>query len=159
MTEFGATNNLQNITEVIQQADLPNMGWLEWAYTGNDPTSTAPNAQALVYNPALPPTGDNVNAAKLAALAEPYPQVVAGTPKFWAFRRGKFQLSYVTERADHHGSFIPGEQTIISAPPIEYPNGYQVSVKGGQVTSAPGAALLPVVADPGANTVEVVVAP
>ncbi|WP_183155193.1 cellulase family glycosylhydrolase [Mycobacterium kansasii] len=157
MTEFGATNHLKNITEVIQQADLQNMGWLEWAYTGNDPTSTAPNAQALVYNPALPPTGDNVNTAKLAALAEPYPQVVAGTPKFWAFRRGEFQLSYTTERADHHGSFVSGEQTVISVPPIEYPNGYQVSVKGGQVTSAPGAALLTVVADPGASTVEVVV--
>ncbi|WP_279637707.1 hypothetical protein [Mycobacterium innocens] len=47
----------------------------------------------------------------------------------------------------------------MSVPPIEYPNGYQVSVKAGQVTSASGAALLTVVADPGANTVEVVVAP
>ncbi len=149
MTEIGATNNLQNITEVIQQADLRHTGWLEWAFTGNAPTSTAVNAQALVYNPELPPTGDNVNTAKLPALAEPYPQVVAGTPKLWAFRRGKFQLPYATERADHHGGFVSGEQTIISVPPVEYPNGYQVSVKGGQVTSAPGAALLTIVADPG----------
>ncbi|MBY0391302.1 MAG: hypothetical protein K2X56_25235 [Mycobacterium pseudokansasii] len=159
MTEFGATTNLQNITEVIPQADLQNMGWLEWAYTGNDPTSTASDAQALVYNPALPPTGDNVNTAKLAVLAEPYPRVVGGTPKFWAFRVGKFQLSYSTERADYHGSFVSGEQTVISVPAIEYPNGYQVNVKGGQVTSAAGATLLTIVADPGASTVEVVVAP
>lgn len=130
MTEFGATNNLQNITEVLQQADLQHMGWLEWAYTGNDPTSTAPNAQALVYNPELPPSAE----------------ASSNCPT----RSG---------RPDHHGSFVSGEQTIISVPPVEYPNGFPFSVKGGQVTSAPGAALLTVVADPGANTVEVVVAP
>ena len=29
-------------------------GWLEWAYTGNDPTSSSPNGQALVLDPSKP---------------------------------------------------------------------------------------------------------
>ena len=43
--------------------------------------------------------------------------------------------------------------------PIEYPNGYHVSVKGGQVVSAPNAPVLAVVADAGADSVDVVVTP
>ena len=86
-----------------------------------------------------PPTGANVNTPKLAVLAAPYPQVVAGTPTFWSFRSSTFRLLYSTERADHGGRFGPGAQTLISMPPIEYPNGYQVFAIGGQVTSAPNA--------------------
>jgi endoglycosylceramidase len=42
-------------------------------------------------------------------------------------------------------------------PAIEYPSGYQVTVTGGQAVSAPGAAVLTVVANAGADTVDVVV--
>jgi endoglycosylceramidase len=44
-------------------------------------------------------------------------------------------------------------------PPVEYPGGYQVSVTGGQVVSAPNAPVLAVVANAGAGRVDVVVAP
>jgi endoglycosylceramidase len=44
-------------------------------------------------------------------------------------------------------------------PPVEYPNGYQVSVAGGQVVSAPNAPVLAVVANAGVDSVDVVVAP
>ncbi|MGO9925933.1 MAG: cellulase family glycosylhydrolase [Mycobacterium sp.] len=159
LTEFGATDDLANLAEVMRHADHHKMGWLEWAYTGNDKTSSSPTLQALVYDPSQPPTGSNVNTAKLAVLAAPYPQVVAGTPRDWSFRSGTFRLCYSTERADRQGRFAPGAQTFISVPPIEYPSGYQVSVTGGQVVSAPNAPVLAVVANAGADTVDVLVTP
>lgn len=159
LTEFGATDDLPNLREVMHHADRHRMGWLEWAYTGNDKTSASPNGQALVFDPSQPPTGANVNTAKLAVLAAPYPQVVAGTPKLWSFRSGTFRLCYSTERPDRGGRFGPGAQTMVSVPGIEYPNGYRVTVKGGQVVSAPNAPVLTVEAGAGADTVEVVVTP
>ncbi|BDB44408.1 hypothetical protein [Mycobacterium kiyosense] len=159
MTEFGATDDLPNLREVLHHADRHRLSWLEWAYTGNDKTSSSPNGQALVFDPSQPPTGGNVNTAKLAVLAAPYPQVVAGTPGSWSFRSGTFRLCYSTERPDHGGRFAPGAQTLVSVPAIEYPNGYRVNIKGGQVVSAPNAPVLTVVANAGADSVEVVVTP
>src|SRR6201998_4456429 len=159
MTEFGATNDLKNLAEVMRHADRHRMSWLEWAYTGNDKTSSSPTDQALVFDPSQPPTGGNVNAAKLAVLAAPYPQVVAGTPREWSFTSGAFRLRYSTERADRQGRFGPGAQTFVSVPAIEYPNGYRVSIEGGQVVSAPNAPVLAVVADAGADAVALVVTP
>jgi endoglycosylceramidase len=112
-----------------------------------------------VTNPALPPTGDNVDTAKLAALAQPYPEAVAGTPNSWSLDNGTFQLSYSTEMADGQGSFPTGAQTDISVPAIEYPDGYQVSVTGGEVVSAPNASELVIASDNGATTVNVTVSP
>ncbi|MGH3560833.1 MAG: glycoside hydrolase family 5 protein, partial [Mycobacterium sp.] len=83
MTEFGATSNQSEIANTMNTANQNGISWMEWAFTGqNDITTTAspPSSESLVYNPALPPTGDNVNTATLTTLAEPYPQVVSGTP-------------------------------------------------------------------------------
>jgi endoglycosylceramidase len=44
-------------------------------------------------------------------------------------------------------------------PAIVFPNGYQVSVTGGQVVSAPNAPVLVVTSNDGASTVNVVVSP
>ena len=159
LTEFGATDDLANLAGVLQLADDHRIGWLEWAYTGHDKTSSSPDDQALVFDPGQPPTGSNVNTAKLAVLAAPHPRLVAGTPTHWSFDSGTFRLSYSTERADHRGRFSPGAQTLISVPAIEYPSGYQVTVKGGQVVSAAGAGVLTVAADAGAASVEVTVTP
>ena len=46
LTEFGATNDLPNIAEMVGLADKYRLGWLEWAYTGNDKTSASPDGQA-----------------------------------------------------------------------------------------------------------------
>ncbi len=159
LTEFGATNDLANLAGVLQRADQDRTGWLEWAYTGNDKTSSSPTDQALVFDPSQPPTGSNVNTAKLAVLAAPYPQVIAGTPKSWSFSSGTFKLSYSTERVDHQGRFSPTEQTNISVPPVQYPSGYHVTVTGGQVVSAANAPVLTVVANAGADSVDVTVTP
>ena len=87
---------------------------------------------------------------------EPYPQVISGIPDSYSFDNGSFQFSYSTEEADGLGSFPAGSQTTISVPSVEFPDGYQVSVTGGEVMSAPNAAEL-VIASSGASSVTVTV--
>jgi endoglycosylceramidase len=160
MTEFGATNNQTDIADAMDDANKDLISWTEWAFTGeNDITTTASpsSIESLVFNPELPPTGDNVNTATLDTLAEPYPQVISGTPTSYSFDNGTFDFSYSTEEADGLGSFPAGSQTTISVPAVEFPNGYEVSVTGGQVVSAPDAPELVIASDNGASTVTVVV--
>ncbi|MEO6794719.1 MAG: cellulase family glycosylhydrolase [Mycobacterium sp.] len=159
MTEFGATNTIPTITAGINSANQHLIGWTEWAYSGNDITSASPDGQALVLDPSKPPIGDNVNFDKLDALAQPYPQLISGTPTSWSFSNGTFAFSYSTDHADGSGSFGAGAQTTISVPPGQYPNGYSVSVTGGHVTSMSGASVLTINSDAGASAVTVTVTP
>ena len=140
----------------MQSADQRLISWAMWAYTGvGDITTTGSgNKEALVYDPAKPPVGDNVNTSSLQTLAVPYPQAISGTPKAWSFKDGTFTFSYSTAKVDGSGSFAAGSLTTISVPAVEYPNGYTVSVTGGHVVSAPEAPQLVVASDDGATTVE-----
>jgi len=157
ITEFGATNDLPNIAGTMSLADKYRAGWLEWAYTGHDKTSSSPDGQALVLDPSQPPTGANVLADKLKVLAEPYPQAVAGTPSSWSWSGGTFQLAWSTARADGTGRFGAGAETDVAVPAVQFPAGYRVTVTGAQVTSAPGAPTLRLVGLPGATDVSVTV--
>ena len=157
MTEFGATSDLANLAGDVAKADRNMLGWTEWAYSGNDKTSSSPDGQALVLDPSQPPTGANVLTAKLKTLAEPYPQAVAGTPRSWSFTGGTFTLTYSTARADGTGTFPAGAITSVAVPAIQYPNGYAVTVSGGHVISAPNASTLQVASDPAAGTITVTV--
>ncbi len=159
MTEFGATNSQSSLSASTQPVDADLTGWTEWTYSGQGDITTAgnPNTESLVYDPAQPPTGDNVNTANLTTLAEPYPQTVSGTPTSMSFTGGTFTFSYSTQRADGTGSFAAGAQTVISVPTVEFPSGYQVSVTGGQAVSDPDAPALVIASDAGAGTVDVVV--
>jgi endoglycosylceramidase len=159
MTEFGATNSQSSLTASIQPADQDLMSWTEWAYCGQGDITIAgnTNAESLVYNPGLPPTGDNVNTTNLTTLAEPYPQAISGTPNSFSFTNGTFAFNYSTEKADGSGSFPAGAQTDISVPTVEFPNGYQASITGGPVVSASNAPVLVIASDDGATTVNVVV--
>ncbi len=162
MTEFGASSNQSEIIDPMQGADQHLFSWTEWAYSGQGDITTfasPPSSESLVYDPSQPPVGANVNTATLATLAEPYPQVVSGTPISWSFGNGTFQFSYATEKVDGLASFPAGSQTTISVPAVEFPNGYQVSVTGGEVLSAPNAPQLVIASDADANTVNVVVTP
>jgi endoglycosylceramidase len=146
----------------MDPADQNLMGWTEWAYTGQNDITTSANPsslESLVYNPELPPTGDNVNTANLETLAEPYPQEISGTPSSFSFENGIFHFSYSTQEADGLGSFPAGSETTISVPSVEFPNGYTVSVTGGEVISAPNAAELIIASNSGASTVSVTVSP
>jgi endoglycosylceramidase len=157
LTEFGATMDLSNLTEMVGLADRYRTGWLEWAYSGNDITSSSPSGQALVLDPSQPPTGANVLTDKLKALAEPYPQAVAGTPTSWSFQDGVFRLTFTIARADGTGSFGAGAQTEIAVPAVQYPSGYHVAVVGASVVSAANAPTLRLATLPGYASVQVIV--
>jgi endoglycosylceramidase len=162
MTEFGATSNQAQLSAPMLGADSHLIGWTEWAYSGQGDITTSaspPSSESLVYNPELLPTATNVNTANLETLAEPYPQVISGTPTSYSFENGTFDFSYSTQEADGLGSFPGGSQTTISVPTVEFPNGYDVSVTGGQVVSAPDAPDLVIASDNGASAVTVVVTP
>jgi endoglycosylceramidase len=160
MSEFGATSDLSNLAEITALADKNRLGWMEWAYSGNDITSSSPNGQALVLNPAQPLTGSNVLTPKLKILAEPYPQAVAGTPTSWSFTGGVFTLKYTTTKvANPLARFAAGATTVVSTPAIEFPTGYTVTVTGGHVTSAANASVLTVASNVGASAVTVTVTP
>ena len=159
MNEFGATSDASTLTKEMSAGDRYLMGWAEWAYTGKGDITGSPDVEGLVYDPALPPTGDNVNSGNLAILASPYPQVVSGTPSAWSFKNGTFDFSYSTAKVDGSGAFDEGALSTISVPAVEYPNGYQAAVTGGHVVSAPNAAQLVIASDPGATAVSVVVSP
>jgi endoglycosylceramidase len=160
ITEFGASSTQSAIVASMRPADKYLMSWTEWAYSSQGDTTTnatPPSLESLVYDPSLPPTGDNVNTANLATLAAPYPQQISGTPNAWSFADRTFSFSYSTARVDGSGNFAAGSQTIISTPAVEFPNGYQVTVTGGHVVSDPGAPQLVIASDDGASTVSVVV--
>jgi len=157
LTEWGATTDLANLTELRQLADHFQLSWLEWAYTGNDKTSASPNGQALVLDPAQPPTGANVLTDKLGVLAEPYPQAVAGTPSSWSWRNGVFSLTYSTARPAGFGRFPAGSVTQIAAPAIQFPSGYTVAVTGATVVSPANASTLLIASSTGATTITVTV--
>ena len=126
MNEFGATDKVSELTTEAQSADKRLMSWAVWAFTGvGDITTTGSgNAEALVFDPALPPTGANVNTSNLKTLATPYPQAVSGTPKAFSHKDGTFTFSYSTARVDGSGDFDAGSPTTISVPAIAYPDGY-----------------------------------
>jgi len=159
MSEFGATDNTTAISATMQPADQNLLGWTEWSYSGSNDITGSPDTEGLVYDPNLPPVGDNVNTGNLETLAQPYPQLVAGTPNSWSFENGVFQFSYSTEHVDGSGDFAAGSQTVISVPSVEFPNGYQVSVTGGEVVSGANATQLIIASDSGADTVTVTVSP
>jgi endoglycosylceramidase len=156
MTEFGATQDQDNLAEMVGLADQHLLGWTEWAYTGHDKTSTSPDGQALVLDPAKPPTGSNVERAKLKALAEVYPQVVAGTPTSYSYADRVFELRYGTVRVTG-GRFAAGSITEVAVPHIQYPHGYRVHATGARVVSSPGARTLRLASRAGAKTVTVTV--
>ncbi|QZH69349.1 cellulase family glycosylhydrolase [Mycolicibacterium farcinogenes] len=160
MGEFGATSDPDALAAETQAADAKQISWADWAYSGiGEITSSAsPSDQSLVYDPSLPPVGDNVNTSNLQALSKPYPQVVSGTPQGWTVSEdGTFTFSYSTERVDGTGAFAAGSQTTISTPAVQYPNGYEVVVTGGHVISSPNDPRLVIASDPGATVVTVTV--
>lgn len=163
ITEFGATTRTDILQRQTEEARRQRIGWYHWAYQGIDPATAAkhPEDQAIVKNPAQPPTGDNVQWGTLLSLEEPYPQSVAGTPEHWDFDRNArvFTAAWSPSRADGAGVFGDQDATTIWLPRHLYGSQYRVDVDGGWVVSAPGARKLLVVAEPGAQRVSVRVHP
>lgn len=160
LTEFGSGGGDAVIGSTAHFADQAQIGWTEWEYSAQGDITTTGNGMGwLIDDPSQPLIGDNIDSAKLAVLAEPFPQQVSGTPDSWSFTNGTFQFSYATQGVDGLGSFPAGSQTEISVPTVEFPNGYSVIVTGGEVVSAPNATELVIASNTGATAVSVTVSP
>jgi endoglycosylceramidase len=175
LSEFGATDDLDTIGQNVKQADQHMVSWEYWHYCEClDPTTSGSGTQAIVIDPNQAPSGANVKQAKLDVLAEPYPQVVAGTPSGYAFDRptGTFNLAYSTKsptgrnfarrpakRSRSKAKKAKFRQTQIFLGRDRYPSGYTVNVNGGGIASKPKAGLLRVIACPGRRNVTVAVSP
>ena len=161
LSEFGATRDLETLERITGYADEHMVSWQEWHYCGcDDPTTSGPgDVQALVKDPGAPPRGDNVFRDKLAALARPYPQVVAGTPQRFSFDPGskRFELAYTRRRASGSGRFRRG-RTVVFLPRIQYPHGYRAQIDGAVDVSGRGQRLI-LRPDRGTRRVALTVAP
>jgi endoglycosylceramidase len=161
LTEFGASDNLVSLTDMVDRAAKHRIGWQYWAYCGcGDPTTTgAGDKQALVLDPQQAPTGSNVKTDKLRVLAIPHPTAVSGTPTSYVFDRtsGRFELVFSPAKAAGDGSFGTGAQTTIAVPEIHYPDGYTATATGASVVSPPNAPELVVEQDAGTAPIRVVV--
>lgn len=162
-TEFGATDDVPYLEQMVARGDSEMVPWLEWAYCGcHDPTDTGPgNKEAIVIDPTKPPIGANLVLPTLRALVEPYPQVIAGTPVAWGFDRSTrtFTLRFTTARVDGQGPFPAFALTEVAAPALLYSGRYSALAVGAAIVSRPGAPLLVIAACPGATTVSVTVTP
>jgi endoglycosylceramidase len=164
MSEWGATDDSPSLLGPLALADQHMMSWQEWHYCGcDDPTTTGSgDKQAIVLDPAKPPTGSNLKTSTLDVITRPYPRVVSGTPVSWSFDPAskKFSLAYSTARAAAPSKrFRPGAVSEMFVPARQYPHGYAASVHGGSIVSKPGAAVLRVAACRGVDGVTVTVTP
>jgi endoglycosylceramidase len=164
LTEFGATDDRGSLLGPLQLADQHMMSWQEWHYCGcDDPTTTGSGeTQAIVKDPAKPPSGDNLKTDTLGVLSRPYPRLIAGRPDSWSFDPDTRQFTFGYDprrRIDGTGPVGFGSQSEIVMPKRQYPNGYAPDVRGGAVVSPPGAAVLRVAACSAADVVYVTVVP
>ncbi|MGA2011899.1 MAG: cellulase family glycosylhydrolase [Solirubrobacteraceae bacterium] len=160
LTEFGSTPFAGDLSGMVARADAGMVPWLEWSFCPcEDPTGASPDP--IVRDPHQPLVGANLGALALHTLVEPYPQVIAGTPRAWRFdRAGRvFALRYSTSRAGRRGRFAAGSVTEIATPSLTYGGRYAVTVRGGAVLSRRGAAVLRIAACSRAHAVSVTVRP
>jgi endoglycosylceramidase len=172
LSEFGATDDLATISMNVAQADRHMVSWEYWHYCEcQDPTTSGSGVQSVVVDPSRPPIGSNVKQAKLDVLSQPYPQLVAGTPRGWQFDPATrvFRLTYATKspagkrfagrKAKRSKSALRTRQSEIFLGKARYPNGYRASVRGGTIVSKPRSGMLKVIACPGRRAVRVTVGP
>jgi endoglycosylceramidase len=138
--------------------DLMTQRSLSWAYWQYN-TSGASVAPGLIIDDSKPGSEANARQDRLDALVVPYPQAVAGTPRAYHFDRATrtMTFSYGT-RAVHEGACRTAP-TEIFVPRRVYPHGYTARASGARVVSAPTWPWVELVAQPGASSVSVTIAP
>lgn len=160
MTEWGATSSVSSLGEMVRLSDQHMLSWMHWAYClCSDPTGALD--EGIFEEASGPLGGANLAAPVLDTLVEPYPQLIAGTPRAWSFDRSSrtFRFEYGTRSADGTRRFGAGSLTEIATPALNYPTGYAAHVTGGAIVSGPDAPILQIAACPGATTVAVSVEP
>jgi endoglycosylceramidase len=127
MSEFGATTSVSMVGFDTEWAGINGVGWAYWAWKYyDDPTGSS--AEALV----LP---DGTYSPIVQVLSRTYPQETAGIPQSFLFNpfTGAFSMIY-TPTVGAQGSTV-----IDIAASQHYPSGWCAAVRGGQITSSPGA--------------------
>ena len=163
MNEFGATEDIKDISHMVTTADKLMLPWTHWAWWAKDKPGTNDDGirrwEGVIYDPTLPPSGDNLAQGKLDVLVRPHPLAVSGTPTGWSFDPSTraFSLSYLTARPKATAN--PALLTEVFVPPRQYPNGYTVKITGGTQASAADASVLRVRAMMGVRAVKVSITP
>jgi endoglycosylceramidase len=128
MSEFGATTSVSMVGFDTEWAGINEVGWAYWAWKYyDDPTGSS--AEGLV----LP---DGTYSPIVQVLSRTYPQEVAGNPQSFLFNpfTGAFSMIYTPSVA------AQGSSTVIDiAASQHYASGWCAAVKGGKITSSPGA--------------------
>lgn len=121
LTEFCPGDNYQDIEHIAALADKYMIGWAYWAYK-NWGTRTSGTAGTMASHDAV-----------VDVLVRPYPPAIAGLPQEYSFDRDtcRFELMYTPSRTARR-------QTVIFVPTRHYPNGYDIDIDGGAVTSTAG---------------------
>jgi endoglycosylceramidase len=153
ITEFGASDDLADLDQVVTQADDQLTGWQYWHYKEwADPTteSGASGGQGLFADDTDLST---VKLDKLRVLERAYPQATAGVPLALHFDAATAVFSY------RYAPRAAGAPTDIYVPALHYPGGYIVEVSGARIVSSPGARHLLLQNDAAAQEVSVTVHP
>ena len=145
VTEFGANiDPVADLPAILKQFDSRQISWTYWNFRTSQLTGVGENEGDLLLDPALPPTGSNIDQVKLAALVEPYPQVIAGTPISYSYDPSSniFNFTYSALSTDRCSNSSPKLLTEVYIPKSKYPNGYNVQVTGAEILSKKNAQLL-----------------
>ncbi|MCU1593886.1 MAG: endoglycoceramidase [Frankiales bacterium] len=134
LTEFGASDDLGDVTRITDAADAHLVGWEYWHYKEwSDPTTESADSggQGLFTKDTDLRT---LKQAKANILIRPYARAVAGIPTSMSFTHGVFSLTYTAKPSTG--------LTEVFVPARHFPRGYRVRVSGGTVVSKAGAPLL-----------------
>ena len=155
VTEFGASDDLADLDQVMRQTEAKFVGWQYWQYKNwRDPTTESQESggQGLFVDDEDLTT---VKIDKLKVLERPYPQATAGVPI-----PGSLTFDDATRTfAYRYTPRCAGGPTEIYVPALHYPQGYAVEVSGARAISAPNASLLKLEALKGATEVSVRITP
>lgn len=132
--EFGDTQDLADVTRMIDLADEHLTGWMYWGYKDWDDDPGGQGSGPLFDDSDHDGT---LRGAKLAALSRPYAMATAGTPLSSHYDRDARVLEY--EFTPDHSITAP---TVLFTSPVNNPRGYRVEVEGARVVSLPGATYL-----------------
>lgn len=123
VTEFGNSPDPAEAALTLERADARFAHWVQWTNGITDRPWLYENGEGDPYAPAI-----------LRQYVRSYPMATAGIPEALTFDADTGVMVYRYAPADL------GVPTVFAVSDLHYPDGYEVVVSGGRVTSAPGAA-------------------
>ncbi len=148
-TEWGATTQSATLVSESVALDTALTPWIFWSFC----CEVVPSLDGA-------PGGSNLVSSTAAALVQPYPLAVAGTPQAFDIDPTARTLSFTwSTKRPGGGAYPAGTVTTFEVPALAYPDGYSVKVTHGEVTSERCAPLLTVEAAALASSVTVALTP